>query len=96
MEEENKKSNKFMPPLDITSLLVPFYTQALIKLGEMEDPLSGEKDEDINFAKRLIDLIELFEKKTKGNLIQEEEKFVESILHNLRMLYLKKANIIKI
>lgn len=96
MQEENKKSNKFMPPLDITSLLVPFYTQALIKLGEMEDPFSGKKDEDFNFAKRLIDLIELFEKKTKGNLVQEEEKFVESVLHNLRMLYLKKVNIIKI
>lgn len=89
MEEEKK--DKFIPPLDISSLLVPFYTQALVKLGVINDPISGKTEVDLEFARRLIDLIDLFKEKTKGNLTGEEENFVESVLYKLKTTYVEKT-----
>ncbi len=89
MEEEKK--SKFLPPLDITSLLAPVYTQALVNLGEINDPISGKSEIDLEYARRLIDLIDLFREKTKGNLTGEEENFVESILYKLKSTFVEKS-----
>lgn len=89
MDEEKK--NRFIPPLDITSLLVPFYTQALVKLGEINDPLSGKAEIDLEYARRLIDLIDLFKEKTKGNLTGEEENFLDNILYQLKKTFVEKS-----
>lgn len=87
---EQEKKDRFIPPLDITSLLVPFYTQALVKLGVINDPISGKPEVDMEYARRLIDLIDLFKEKTKGNLTGEEENFVESVLYKLKTTYVEK------
>ncbi|MFQ6070823.1 MAG: DUF1844 domain-containing protein [Candidatus Aminicenantales bacterium] len=95
-KKKDEKPEEFMPPLDFSSLVLPFYTQALIKLGQSEDPLTGKKDENLDFAKRLIDLLDILKERTKGNLKPEEEKFLESTLSQLKMVYLEKAKIIKL
>ncbi len=88
MEE---KKGRFIPPLDITSLLVPFYTQALVKLGEINDPISGKSEIDLEYAKRLIDLIDLFKEKTRGNLTGEEESFIDTVLYKLKRTFVEKS-----
>jgi hypothetical protein len=85
----------FLPPLDFSSIVVLFYFPALIQLGLMEDPASGERREDMTLAKRNIDLLDLLKDKTKGNLEGEEAKFLEDVLSQLKMAYLKKADILK-
>jgi hypothetical protein len=86
----------FLPPLDITSLLLPFYTQALLKMGLIEDPQGELGEENLDLAKRMIDLLELFQEKTKGNLEADEQKFLESILHQLKLHYMEKTKIISL
>ncbi|MBE0460866.1 MAG: DUF1844 domain-containing protein [Candidatus Aminicenantes bacterium] len=91
-----KESKEPLPPLDFSSIVFPFFTQALIKLGQIKDPTINKEEENLVLAKRLIDLLELLNERTKGNLKPEEEKFLSSCLHQLRMAYLEKANIIKL
>ncbi len=91
---ENQK--ELLPPLDFSSLFLPFFTQALFKLGVAEDPVSQKIDENIELAKRLIDLLNLLKEKTKGNLNTEEESLLNNGLHQLKMLYMEKAKIIKL
>ena len=94
---KKKEEQKEIPPLlDFSSLVLPFYTQALVKLGEVEDPISKKKDENLEFAKRLIDLLDLLKKKTDGNLEKDEKEFLDSSIYQLKMIYLKKAKIIKL
>ncbi|MCJ7565592.1 MAG: DUF1844 domain-containing protein [Candidatus Aminicenantes bacterium] len=98
---KNEKKNgeepqEFLPPLDFSSIVFPFYTQALVKLGLMEDPLKNVTEENLEFAKRLIDMLDLLKERTAGNLKEDEEAFLESCLLQLKMNYMKKANIIKI
>ncbi|MCJ7579445.1 MAG: DUF1844 domain-containing protein [Candidatus Aminicenantes bacterium] len=99
-EEEKTDSPEYqkemLPPLDFTSLFLPFYTQALFKLGAAEDPISQKIDENINLAKRFIDLLDLLKEKTKGNLKPEEDTLLINGLHQLKMLYMEKSKIIKL
>jgi hypothetical protein len=85
----------FLPPLEFSSIVVLFYFPALVQLGLMEDPASGERREDMILAKRNIDLLDLLKDRTKGNLEEEEAKFLEDVLSQLKMAYLKKADILK-
>jgi len=85
-----------MPPLDFSSLIFPFYTQALMKLGLMENPQTNQMEENLDYARRLIDLLDLLKDRTKGNLQPEEENFLEAVLSQLKMHYLNKTQAIKL
>jgi len=91
-----EETQKVLPALDFSSLVLPFFTHALITLGQIDEKPDKEKVEDIELVKRLIDLLDLFKDKTAGNLKPEEDQFLSSCLHQLRMAYMEKANIIKI
>lgn len=89
-----EKEQEILPPLDFSSLFLPFFTQALIKLGAAEDPVSQKTDENIAMAKRLIDLLDLLKEKTQGNLKPEEDSLLSNGLHQLKILYMEKAKVI--
>lgn len=85
----------FLPPLEFSSIVILLYLPALIQLGLVDDPAGGERREDLDLAKRNIDLLDLLKEKTNGNLEDTEEKFLEDVISQLKMAYLKKADIIK-
>ncbi|MBC7348367.1 MAG: DUF1844 domain-containing protein [Candidatus Aminicenantes bacterium] len=93
---EFNDSQEFMPPLDFSSIVFPIYTQALIKLGLLEDPRTNQLETNLEYAKRLIDILDLLRDRTKGNLEAEEENFLEAILSQLKLNYLKKIDAIKL
>jgi hypothetical protein len=95
-ETEDDEDKDFLPPLHISSLILPFYTQALLKMGLLEDPEGGPGEENLELAKRMIDLLDLFKQKTDGRLDADEEKFLESMLQQLKMHYMQKAKVIKL
>jgi hypothetical protein len=93
--QANGENKEYLPALEFSSLVFPFYTQALIKLGLIEDPVSGQVSGNLELAKRLIDLIDLLKDRTKDNLEPDEEKFLEACLSQLKMGYLKQTNVVK-
>jgi hypothetical protein len=82
---------EFLPPLDFSSIVFPFYTQALVKLGVLKDPVNPESGQNLDLARRLIDLLDLLKERTKGNLTPEELKFLETCLQQPRLGYLDRA-----
>jgi len=99
-ETKNKldedSAQEFIPPLDFSSIVFPIYTQALIKLGLMEDPRTSTLETNLDYAKRLIDILDLLRDRTKGNLEPDEEKFFEAIMSQLKLHYLQKIKAIKL
>jgi hypothetical protein len=85
----------FVPPLEFSSVVVLLYLPALIQLGLVEDPATGERGENLVLAKRNIDLLDLLKDRTKGNLEGEEQKFLDGVLDQLKLAYLQKANLVK-
>jgi hypothetical protein len=94
-EKNNEEIPEMLPPLEFSSIFLPFSTQALIKLGILKDPISNKEEENLELAKRLIDLLDLLKEKTRGNLEQEEEKLLDLALHQLKAVYLEKSDLIK-
>ncbi|MGD8983441.1 MAG: DUF1844 domain-containing protein [Desulfobacteraceae bacterium] len=91
-EEPKEKAERApLPEVNFNSLMFSLSSSALLHLGEIADPQSGEKKKDIALAKHTIDTIAMLKEKTQGNLTGEEEKFIESILTDLRWRYVKAA-----
>jgi hypothetical protein len=95
-DQDRAETKKILPPLDFSSLVLPFFTQALIELGETEDPEAKNKEDNLKLTQRLIDLLAMLKDKTQGNLKSEEEIFLDQCLHQLRMAYMEKAKIISL
>lgn len=95
-EKKAKEQKRLIPPLDFSSLVLPFYTQAVIRLGLMKDPLTNKEEVDLELSKRLIDLLDLLKERTEGNLKSEEEKFLTSCIQQLKVSYMEKADFIKL
>ena len=64
-------------------------TQVFVSLGQVENPLSGKKDIDLDSAKFSIDLLRMLADKTKGNLTGPEDRYLKGVLSELRMLYVE-------
>jgi hypothetical protein len=92
---EGPAGPEFLPPLEFSSIVILLYFPALVQLGLVEDPGSGERQENLGLAKRNIDLLDLLKDRTKDNLEAEEEKFLDGVLDQLKLAYLKKADIVK-
>jgi hypothetical protein len=78
-----------LPEVNFSYFLVSLSSSALLHLGEIADPQTGQKAKDLALAKHSIDIIAMLKEKTKGNLADEEEKALESILTDLRWRYVK-------
>jgi len=71
------------------------YTSAMMNLGEIPDPVSGETKEKPEQAKEIIDIIAMLEEKTEGNLSEQESITLSEILYQARMMYLTKTKKVK-
>ncbi len=78
-----------LPEVNFTSLIFSLSSSALFHFGEIEDPQTGQKKKDLPIAKHAVDTIAMLEEKTKGNLTEEEKKFLKSVLTDLRWRYVK-------
>jgi hypothetical protein len=78
-----------LPEANFLTLLLSLYTHAQICLGIISDPVSQQPQKDLPQAKYNIDMLEVIQEKTKGNLSKEEEQALEHILYDVRMAYIE-------
>lgn len=74
---------------DFETLVSYLSTTALFQLGLLAGP-SGERiPPDLVSARRTIDLLEVLQEKTHGNLTPDEERLLEASLYELRVGYVE-------
>jgi hypothetical protein len=56
-------------------------------LGKVANPVTGKPEKNLVFARRIIDLFEMLQEKTKGNLTADEVRILEYTLAELRLNY---------
>ena len=76
-----------MPPASIGMLMSSLATEALLSMGHIPHPVTGETIVRRNQAKYLIDTLDLIKEKTVGNLSSEEATALDDVLHQLRMAF---------
>lgn len=95
-KERNERSpQEFLPPLDFSSIVLPIFTQALLKLGLLGGPDKTEPELNLELARRLIDILDLLKDRTQGNLSSDELSFLDACLQELKASYLEKAKLIR-
>lgn len=79
---------KGAPKLDFNAFVLSLGSSAVIHLGEAPDPVTGKKiAPNFPMAQQSIDLLALLQEKTRGNLTDDEQRFLQQLLTDLRVLY---------
>jgi hypothetical protein len=91
MAASNAGGGPAFPPASFEMLVTTLATEALVALGQVPHPLSGKAEQQPDQAKYLIDTLEVLQQKTKGNLTPAEQQLIDSILHQMRMLFVAVA-----
>lgn len=65
--------------------------QAMVALGQIQDPMTGGANVNLQQAKYLIDTLQMLSDKTKGNLNASEASMLKDLLYQLRMHFVKLA-----
>lgn len=81
------------PPLSFEHLIQQFYVSALIQMGAGAQ--EGQRPQvDILGARSTIDLLGILAEKTRGNLTPGEDRMLQSVLYELRMMFLEITGMI--
>ncbi len=73
-------------------LVLMFQTAAIQQMGKIGNPITKKVERDLSQAKFSIDMLEMIQQKTAGNLSQNEKKFLDHVLFELRMNYVDEVN----
>lgn len=75
---------------NFSTLVMSLGSSTMIALGQIPDPNSGKSQVDLNVAQFNIDLLQVLKEKTKGNLTEEENKFITALLSDLQIQFLNQ------
>jgi len=99
-KEELEQEPRDMPPPgeipepSFVEMIQMIVLQASVGLGAVQDPQTGQRvSTNLPVAKHYIDLLEVLQTKTKGNLDDNEEALIDATLHELRMAFVQVAGI---
>jgi len=87
-EDESEKRGEFY----FIQLVLMFQTAAIQQMGKLENPITKKVERDLDQAKFSIDMLEMIQQKTKNNLSENENKFLDHVLFELRMNYVDEVN----
>lgn len=83
-----------IPEANFRTLVSVLASQAIMGLGAYADPKSGRVVIDLEGARFSIDLIDVLEEKTKGNLTKEEADELKQLLAELRSRFVQISQLV--
>jgi Domain of unknown function (DUF1844) len=89
--EEIAEEEAFTTILNFSMFILSLTTSALVCLGELPDPITKEKVINLSLAQQTISIIEILKEKTTGNLSEDEENLIGTVLYDLRMKYVQSS-----
>ena len=91
-EASSDSADPQMPPASFELLLTTLATEAFVALGVVPHPATGKTEPRRNQAKFFIDTVDVLRQKTAGNLTASEQQVLDSLLHQLRMVFIETGN----
>jgi len=74
------------PPASFEFLIHTLFTQALMALGKIPNPITKQSLVNMATARHFVDTLTMLEQKTAGNLTTDEQRMLGEIQHQLRLL----------
>jgi len=79
------------PFLDFSTFVFSLGTSAMYHFGDFPDPVTKKAERNLEAAKQTIDIRGILKDKTKGNLSDDEDRLLDSLLYELRMRYVRET-----
>ena len=89
MNEERPTAPEEMHKAYFVQLVLMLSGSALQQMGKLVDPQSKKAQVNLEDAQATIDLLDMLEAKTKGNLDKEEERMIRDTLMSLKMNFVE-------
>ncbi len=77
--------------IDFGDFVVGIYHSALVGLGKLPNPETDSLVKDLDYARHNIELLRLLQRKTRGNLDEEEAKLLTGLIHELQIAFVEAA-----
>ncbi len=74
------------------SLVMTFHAAAMQQMGKVKNPISDKIERDLEQAQMSIDILDMLQSKTQGNLSDEESRLLGNILQELKLNYVDEAS----
>jgi hypothetical protein len=78
-----------LPKPDFVHHCASLATQAMILLGAIANPMTGQAEYDPEQARYIIDTLAMLREKTKGNLTPEESNTVDNLVGELKVAWVQ-------
>lgn len=79
------------PNTPFTNFIEQLIAQAYMSLGMLRNPYQPQPKIDAAAARQMIDILQLLQEKTAGNLDPDEEAFLETHLGELKLAYVQRT-----
>ena len=76
-------------------LILSLQSAAWFQLGKTMSPITGKIERNLDEARVSIDLLNMLQEKTKGNLLSDEKKILDNAVYTLQMNYIDEVNLDK-
>ena len=86
---ETKQESDY-PQVTFTNFVLSLSTSALFHFGDFPDTEGGKTEKNLPAAKQTIDILDMLNEKTKGNLNENENNLIQGALYELKMRYVKE------
>ena len=89
--KQQAQADATFPDLNFATFVFSLGTSAMYHFGDFPDPVTKKAERNLEAAKQTIDILGILKDKTKGNLSDDEDRLLESLLYELRMRYVRET-----
>ncbi len=74
------------------SLIYSLQMQTMIHLGKIANPATGKVETELDAAQATIDMVDMLKAKTLNNLSDDEKRFLDQVLADLKLNFVDEKN----
>ncbi|MGE5855508.1 MAG: DUF1844 domain-containing protein, partial [Syntrophaceae bacterium] len=89
--KQQAQAEATFPELNFATFVFSLGTSAMYHFGDFPHPVTKKAERNLEAAKQTIDILGILKDKTKGNLSDDEDRLLESLLYELRMRYVRET-----
>lgn len=89
MTDKNQPTQQQAMEASFSTLVLSIASSAAMAMGLAPHPVSGKTEKDLNLARFNIDLLTMLSEKTKNNRTPDEDRFIATILQDLKMKFIQ-------
>jgi len=89
---EGAEKGARLPPVDFPGFVIGLAQMALMHLGEIPEARGGTGEVDLEQARHAIDILDMLDAKTRGNLAEDEEQLLRHLRSDLKLRFVRVAS----